>query len=262
MFISTIISYPLLSLCIALLCRFIFKLNIKSFFYLLLLPGIFFSFLPVKVLLLATTLGMTIYFCLRSNRYIIQIIPLFFLLVLSVYYHPQLHFSPSQTLSVTNFINSQRGEHTDVQPSFIGKVLHNKTSFLFPFVGNLEKYFSPVSLFTRYPRPLLFEVYPLGFFFPWDILLFLSLLFHSQKLSRPKPTAILFFTVTTVLLGFGQSVLLQSLLSTSILFSLALAFAQKLKSINNNKFIVLLTLNTIYLTGHLFVLLTSSFSQL
>lgn len=200
------------------------------FVYLISLPFVFYYLLDTKVVFLASLLAISVYeFTLSSKKiylftfFIGLLAALLLLRSSSALYHPDL-----------NIIDFQRGEHVSFQTNLVAKIFHNKSSLIYPY---LDKLFNEISLsrFFAEGKYRSFSKYvPLGYLFPWDLVL---LLFSLRLLGKKLINILLLFSVTAFpllitffdgsyfYLSLAALVILSSLFTSTVLAKLPLLWS-------------------------------------
>lgn len=86
-----------------------------------------------------------------------------------------------ENIAIENVTNSQRGEHPNFQTNIAAKLLHNKSTALMYYLGNLNDRLSVSTVFASGLYPNFSKYLPIAFLFPWYLPAFLIALRSRYK---------------------------------------------------------------------------------
>lgn len=258
MIIESVLISLLISIAVSYALVILFRLPRQSLYYLAFLPGTILSFESLH-LIVAFILGGLIYALLKKHRLLYACLPFLFIFFLAIIFKLNLHFSSDQILGTTNYINSQRGEHIGTISALTGKLMHNKTSFIYPFLTNIENAVSPAAIFTHFHSKHLNMSLPLGFLFPWDIVLLVYFISQEKKSTPFRWLPGIFILFLLLLLGFHQNTDFQWIISSGIAISIAIYLSGNLAKLRKPIFPIILILNYLFILSYLSVITFSKF---
>ena len=217
------------------------KKKVFAFIYLISLPFIFYYLVDAKIMLISLVLAVSVYeYTLTRNKVFLYLFGLSVLVALillrssSGVYHPTL-----------NIIDFQRGEHPDFQTNLVAKLLHNKFSLFFQYLDRLFSEVSLASLFADGKYRSFSNYVPLGYLFPWDLVLILmALRTLGKKLFNPLLLLFFLFSFFTITFTSGT---LPILFVTSLVLLLGLFSSFTLSKLPLYIAAGLLVFNSLYL---------------
>lgn len=220
------------------------SLSVLEYLYLLTLPFIVFSGLPLVHILISVLIGVLLYriyiYPSIKNILLISLILLLAFLVLK----PKLGLD----MGLLNSINAQRGEHSSFQTDLLPKLLHNKSDLSYSFISNLDKLLSPVAIFISGFWHHISKFYPLGYLFPWDIY-FIYRFFRSKQSVNTQHTLTSFLVVLSIL------ILISGLfyIDQAIVFSLGIVFFISILSAHGYTTLSLKARPYVYLLNYIYL---------